>query len=104
MSRRLSTPDGRFAGIVLYTVGGQPITAELTSFESRNYDATLQRSKEFPVGSRQVVRFDPANPAQARLGSGWNRTFFALPIMVAAMAAMFAFIGSVLLAIAKANS
>ena len=27
---------------VLYTVAGQPITAEMTSFESTNYEATLQ--------------------------------------------------------------
>jgi len=87
---------------VLYTVGGNPVTSDLTSFESTNYQATLQRTQQFPVGSRRSLRYDPANPAQARIGAGWNRTYFALPIIVLSMAAVFGFVGAVLLAIAKA--
>ena len=87
---------------VLYTVGSQPITSDLTSYESNNYDAALRRTQQFPVGSHHPVRYDPANPPQARIGAGWNRTFFALPLMVAAMAVFFTFVGAVLLAIAKA--
>ena len=88
---------------VLYTVSGQPITADLTSFESTNYEATLQRTEQFPVGSRHRVRYDAANPAQARLGAGWNHAFFALPLMVLGMAVLFGCVGSVLLAVAKAR-
>jgi hypothetical protein len=88
---------------VLYTVGGQPITSDLTSFESANYEATQKRTEQFPVGSHHAVRYDPSNPAQARIGAGWNRTYFALPLIVATTAAFFAFVGSVLLAIAKAT-
>lgn len=87
---------------VLYTVGGQPITSELTSFESTNYEATQKRTEQFPVGSHHAVRYDPANPAQTRIGAGWNRTYFALPLIVLAVAAFFGFVGAVLLAIAKA--
>ena len=87
---------------VLYTVGGQPITSDLTSFESSNYEATIRRTEQFPVGSHHIVRYDPANPAQARVGTGWNRNYFALPLIVAAMAVFFAFVGTVFLAIAKA--
>ena len=87
---------------VLYTVAGQPLTSEMTSFESTNYEATLRRTEQFPVGSRHRVRYDAANPAQARLGAGWNRTFFALPLIVLAMAAFFACVGAVCLAVAKA--
>ena len=87
---------------VLYTVSGDPVTSDLTSFESTNYEATLQRTQQFPVGSHHAVRYDPANPAQARIGAGWNRTYFALPIIVLLMAVLFAFAGAVLLAVAKA--
>ncbi len=87
---------------VLYTVAGRPITSDLTSFESTNYEATLRRTGEFPVGSHHAVRYDTANPAQARIGAGWNRTYFALPLIVLTMAVFFAFVGSALLAIAKA--
>jgi Protein of unknown function (DUF3592) len=89
---------------VLYTVAGQPVTSELTSFESTNYEATQQRTQQFPVGSYHAVRYDPANPAQARIGAGWNRTFFALPLIVLTMAVFFAFVGAVFLAIAKAGT
>jgi hypothetical protein len=87
---------------VLYTVGANPVTSDLTSFESTNYEATLQRTQQFPVGTHHEVRYDPAKPTQARIGAGWNRTYFALPIIVLSMAAVFAFVGAVFLAIAKA--
>jgi hypothetical protein len=87
---------------VLYTVGGQPVTSELTSYESTNYEATLRRTEQFPVGSHHAVRYDPASPGQARVGAGWNRTYFALPLIVLGMAVLFGFIGTVLLAVAKA--
>jgi hypothetical protein len=90
--------------LVLYTVAGQPVTSELTSFESRNYEATQQRAQQFLVGSHRRVRYDPANPSQARLGAGWNRTFFALPLIVLSMAALFLCVGAVFLAIANATS
>jgi len=89
---------------VLYTVGGQPVTSDLTSFESSNYEATIRRTEEFPVGSHHLVRYDPANPAQARIGAGWNRNYFALPLIVLAMAVFFAFVGAAFLAIAKATA
>ncbi len=44
---------------VLYTVAGQPITSELTSYESTNYEATLQRTQQFPVGSHQPDTLRP---------------------------------------------
>lgn len=87
---------------VLYTVAGRPITSELTSFESTNYEAARERTEQFAVGSHHVVRYNPANPAEARIGAGWNRTFFALPLIALAMVAFFACVGAVLLAIAKA--
>ena len=88
--------------LVLYSVAGQPVTSELASFESANYEATQKRTEEFPVGSHHLVRYDPSNPSQARIGAGWNRTYFALPLIVLTIAALFAFIGAVFLAIAKA--
>ena len=87
---------------MVYTVAGQPIVAELTSFESKNYEATVQRGEQYPVGSHHPIRYDPANPSQARVGAGWNRTFFALPLIVGVTALFFFFVGAVLLAISKA--
>jgi len=105
----LGTPEGhdnlyRAQMHVLYTVSGKPVTAGLVSFESRNYEATRLRAEQFPVGSHHRVRYDPANPSHARIGAGWNRTFFALPLIVASMAVLFTCIGAVFLAVAKAST
>lgn len=66
---------------IVYVADGQPVTAELTSFQSSNYEETVRRAAEFPVGSRQAIRYDPHNPTQARIGAGWNRRFFAVPLI-----------------------
>jgi hypothetical protein len=66
---------------LVYAVKGQPVTAEVTSYESKNYEATAERAAEFPVGSRHAIRYDPGNPSQARIGAGWNRRFFAVPLI-----------------------
>jgi len=89
---------------VLYTVRGEPVTSDLTSFESTNYEATLRRTEQFPVGTHHAIRYDPEHPSQARIGAGWNRTFFALPLIVLAMAAFFLCIGAVFLTVEKATS
>lgn len=64
-----------------YSAGGRTMQANLTSFESKNYAQTQQRAGEFPIGSRHVIRYDPNHPEQARIGAGWNRRFFAVPLI-----------------------
>jgi|HubBroStandDraft_5_1064220.scaffolds.fasta_scaffold227658_1 hypothetical protein len=74
---------------VVYVVEQRPVTAELTSFQSSNYDQTSRRAAEFPVGSRHEIRYDPQNPKQARIGAGWNRRFFAVPLITLGCGACF---------------
>src|SRR5664280_251490 len=50
---------------VIYTVDGRPITAELISFQSQNYQQTADRAAQFRVGSRHPIRYDPHAPMQA---------------------------------------
>ena len=64
-----------------YAVSGKLIAVELISFQSSNYAQTLTRASEFPVGSWHQIRYDPNNPTQARIGAGWNRRFFAVPLI-----------------------
>ena len=85
---------------ILYTVEGKPITVELTSYESSNYQATQSRAAEFPVGSHKPVRYDPHNPAQARIGADWNARFFSVPLTVLGMGGIFAALAVVSLSIA----
>lgn len=79
---------------IVYAVDGRPVTSELTSFQSSNYEETARRAAEFPVGSRHVIRYDPRNPTQARIGAGWNRRFFAVPLITAGVGLGFAAIAA----------
>jgi len=79
-----------------YTVDGKPITAELIGYQSKNYQDTERRASEFPVGSLHEVRYDPHDPSQARIGAGWNERFFAVPLLLFGMGAVFAIIALVL--------
>ena len=71
-------------------VNGQPITVDLTSFQSSNYQETVRRAAEFAPGSRHDIRYDPNNPTQARIGAGWNRRFFAVPLITLGCGLAFA--------------
>jgi hypothetical protein len=75
---------------IAYVVNGKPITVDLTSFQSSNYQETVRRAAEFPAGSRREVRYDPNNPNQARIGAGWNRRFFAVPLITLGCGLAFA--------------
>ena len=79
---------------MVYVANGQPVTAEITSFQSSNYEETVRRAAEFPVGSRQAIRYDPHNPAQARIGAGWNQRFFAVPLITLGCGLAFAAIAA----------
>jgi len=79
---------------IVYVANGQPVTAELTSFQSSNYEETVRRAAEFPVGSRQAIRYDPHNPTQARIGAGWNQRFFAVPLITLGCGLVFAVVAA----------
>ena len=86
---------------IVYVVSGKPVTAELTSFQSSNYDETVQRAAAFPVGSRCAIRYNPQSPSDARIGAGWNRRFFAVPLITAGLGLIFAVIAGVLFVAAR---
>lgn len=78
---------------IVYAVEGRPVTSELISFQSSNYEETARRAAEFPVGSRHAIRYDPNHPTQARIGAGWNRQFFAVPLITAGVGLCFVAVG-----------
>jgi hypothetical protein len=86
---------------VIYTVDGRPITAEMISFQSQNYQQTADRAAQFPVGSGHPIRYDPHAPTQARIGAGWNVRFFLVPLVMLGMGAIFGAIAAVFLVAAK---
>jgi hypothetical protein len=79
---------------IVYAINGRPVTADLTSFQSSNYEETARRAAEFAVGSRHEIRYDPNNPPQARIGAGWNRRFFAVPLITLGCGLCFALLAA----------
>lgn len=86
---------------VLYTVNAKATTAELISFQSRDYQQTADRVALYPVGSRHPIRYDPHSPTQARIGAGWNLRFFLVPLVMLGMGAVFGAIAAAFLLAAK---
>ena len=79
---------------VLYTIDTKPIVVELTTIESKNYLEAEARAAQFPVGSHHVIRYDPHDPTQARIGAGWNRRFFAVPLVLFGVGGVFGMIAA----------
>lgn len=88
---------------IAYVVDGQPVTSELTSFQSSNYQETVRRAAEFPVGSRHAIRYDPEHPQQARIGASWNRHFFAVPLITVACGGFFGMLAAALFSAARCS-
>jgi len=86
---------------IVYAVDGRPVTAELTSFQSSNYEETARRAAEFPVGSRHAIRYDPNNPTQVRIGAGWNQRFFAVPLITAGVGLGFVVVGGAFIVVSR---
>jgi Protein of unknown function (DUF3592) len=86
---------------IIYVVDGRPVTSELTSFQSSDYAETARRAAEFPVGSRRAIRYNPANPSDARIGATWSRRFFAVPLITFGIGLGFAAIAMLLFAAAR---
>ncbi len=86
---------------IAYVVDGQPVTTELTTFQSSNYQETMRRAAEFPVGSRHAVRYDPRYPKQVRVGANWNRRFFAVPLITVACGAVFGLLAAAFFSAAR---
>lgn len=89
---------------ISYVVNGRAFNADLTSFQSSNYQQTVRRAAEFPVGSRHEIRYDPANHGQARIGAGWNRRFFTVPLITLACGLCFGLLAAGFFVAARFNT
>ncbi len=105
-----ATPSGRHDQLysaqvqIAYVVDGQAVTTELTSFQSGNYEETVRRAAEFPVGSRRAIRYDPNQPRQVRIDAGWNRRFFAVPLITLGCGIFFGLLAAGFFIAARASN
>ncbi len=56
----------------------------------------LKQAAEFLVGSRHLIRYNPVDPGDVRAQVGYNVHFFAVPIFISGVGAIFLVIGLVI--------
>ena len=109
-SEVVTTPSGQHGQLysahieLAYVVDGQPVTTELITFQSSDYEETARRAAEFSVASRHAVRYDPQQPKQARIDASWNRRFFAVPLITLACGVFFGLLAAGFFIAARASN
>jgi hypothetical protein len=86
----------------IYVVNGRGVESAIRS----NHESTSRARKEkqaaqFVRGERYPIRYNPAEPRDIRAQAGWNVHFFAVPIFVIGVGAIFGAIGAILLLAAR---
>ena len=85
----------------LYPCNGRPVFGSASPHQSNDERKIRRAAEQYPVGSFHLLRVNPQDPTQVRLHAGWNRRFFALPIMLGSVAAGFAAVAVLLFGISK---
>ena len=88
-----------------FSVAGRPCVGVIHS----NHLSTSRERKEkqaagFAVGSRHSIRYNPAEPSDVRAQVGYNVHFFAVPIFISGVGAIFLVIGLVIWAVSSRNA
>ena len=83
-----------------YLADRQWMTVEFTTGQSSNYAETARSAAQFPPGSRHPVRYDPKNPAEARIDASWTWRFFLLPLVALGVGVLFVLLGAGLFRVA----
>lgn len=84
-----------------YAVNGRPYVGVIHSnHESTNRARKQKQAAQFVRGNRYPLRYNPVEPRDLRAQAGWNVHFFAVPIFIAGVGAIFGIIAAILLLIA----
>jgi hypothetical protein len=76
--------DTRF--VLAYQVDGRPY---VSSVGSLSYERKKKQAERFPAGSHTEVRHNPGDPTDVRIQAGFNVHFFAVPVFISGVAAIF---------------
>jgi Protein of unknown function (DUF3592) len=91
--------------LVQYRLGGAINTALISSgYPSRFRSHAQEWVDRFPAGTKVMIAYNPVNPAEVRLNPGYNRYFFAVPLLVAEFGLGFAAIALMFYVIARIGS
>jgi len=77
-----------------YIAAGRPYVGVIHSNHlSTNRARKEKQAQQFPIGSRQPIRYNPADPRDIRAQAGYNVHFFAVPIFVSGIGLIFLVFG-----------
>ncbi len=87
-----------------YSVQGRPYLGGVSSpHQSTSYQRKKKQIGRFPPGSHHWIRYNPAHPGDVRAEVGYNVHFFAVPVFITGVAAMFGVLALMFFLIARAG-
>jgi len=76
--------------VLSYQADGRPFVSSVGSLhQSTSYERKKKQADRFPPGSHTEVRYNPRDPRDIRIQAGYNVHFFAVPIFISGVAAIF---------------
>lgn len=76
--------------VLAYQVNGRPYVSGVGSpHQSTHYESKMKQADRFLPSSRTEVRYNPHDPGDIRIQASYNVHFFAIPILISAVAAIF---------------
>jgi len=80
--------------VLAYQVDGRPYVSSVGSLhQSTSYERKKKQAERFPPGSRTEARYNPGDPTDVRIQAGFNVHFFAVPVFIGGVAAIFGLLG-----------
>ncbi len=88
--------------VVVYRIGDSIRTSLITTgYASSRRSHAQSWVDRYPAGSHVTIAYNPLDYGQVRLDPGYNRYFFAAPLMVTQVGAGFGFVGLIFFLIAR---
>jgi hypothetical protein len=91
--------------VVEYRIGDSIHTVMVNSgYRSRRQGHAQAWVDRFPAGSRVSIAYNPLDPGKIRLDPGYNRYFFAVPLLIAEVGLGFGIVAGIFYFIARRGS
>jgi hypothetical protein len=88
--------------VLAYQVDGRPYVGSVGSLhQSTSYERKKKQAERFPAGSHTEVRYNPSDPHDVRIQAGYNVHFFAVPVFICGVAAIFGMLALLFFLIAR---
>lgn len=88
--------------VLAYQVDGRPYVSGVGSLhQSTSYARKQKQADRFPPGSHTEVRYNPRDPGDLRIQAGYNVHFFAIPVFISGVAAIFGLLALLLFLLAR---